>query len=68
MLALANDNYDGGLESGQIAAQVLRGVSPATVPYRGINKTILTISVPRAREYGMELPEELVRRAAKLYR
>ena len=68
VLALANDNYDGGLESGQIAAQVLRGVSPATIPYRGINKTILTISVPRAREYGLELPEKVVRRADKVYR
>ena len=63
-VALANDHADGGREAGLIAARVLRGESPAAIPYRGITKTVLAVNPAAAAEAGLRLPEALVARSA----
>lgn len=63
-LVLANDHADGGREAGRIAARVLRGESPGSIPYRGISKTVLAVNPAAAAEAGLKLPEALVARAS----
>lgn len=63
-IALANDHSDGGREAGRIAARVLRGESPASIPYRGITRTVLAVSPEAAAAAGLALPADLLSRAA----
>ena len=67
-VALANDHSDGGREAGRIAARVLRGDNPASIPYRGITKTVLALNPAAAAEAGLTLPAELLSRAAVVAR
>jgi ABC-type uncharacterized transport system substrate-binding protein len=62
-VVLANDHFDGGRESALIAARVMRGESPAAFPYRGISKTRLLVNPQAAAAAGMEIPEDVARRA-----
>jgi len=62
-VVLANDHFDGGRESGLIAARVIRGQSPATFPYHGITKTRLLINRAAAAEAGMQIPDSVAQQA-----
>ena len=63
LLAVANDHYDGGRESGLIAAEVMRGRSPADIPYRGISKTKISINLDAARRAQLAIPQSLLAQA-----
>ena len=65
-LVLANDHFDGGRESALLAAQVMRGASPARFPYRGITKTRLVANPRAALEVNLKIPEQVLRRAEVL--
>jgi len=66
-LVLSNDHFDGGRESALIAAQVIRGASPASFPYRGIAKTRLVVNRKAAEAANMRIPEAILRRAEKVH-
>ncbi len=63
VMVLSNDHFDGGRESAHIAAQVIRGASPAQFPYRGITKTRLIVNPPAALAARAQIPETILRRA-----
>lgn len=63
VLVLSNDHFDGGRESARIAAQVIRGASPAQFPYRGITKTRLIVNQQAAMAVNLQIPEAVLRRA-----
>lgn len=62
-VVLSNDHFDGGRESAIIAAQVIRGASPAQFPYRGIIKTRLIVNPSAALAAKLRIPEPVLRRA-----
>ncbi len=62
-LVLSNDHFDGGRESALIAAQVMRGASPAQFPYRGISRTVLIVNREAALAAKLRMPESVLRRA-----
>jgi len=62
-VVLSNDHFDGGRESAMIAAQVIRGASPAQFPYRSIAKTKLIVNPPAALSAKLRIPEPVLRRA-----
>lgn len=63
-VALANDHRDGGREAALLAARILRGESPASLPYRGVARKRLAVNPAAARETGLgELPASLLARA-----
>ncbi len=62
-VVLSNDHFDGGRESGLIAAQVIRGASPARFPYKGITRTRLIINRDIAAAARLSIPDALLRRA-----
>ena len=45
ILALANDHYQGGKEAGAVMARVMRGQAPASLPYRPMQQTRLSINL-----------------------
>ncbi|HBA85649.1 MAG TPA: hypothetical protein DCZ95_16330 [Verrucomicrobia bacterium] len=63
ILTLSNDHEDGGREAALIAARIMRGESPASIPYVGITKVRLTVNLTTAREMNFYVPEAVVQRA-----
>lgn len=66
ILALSNDHHDAGREAGVIAARVLRGESPADIPYRSSTLTRLIVNLRLAREAGLTLPPAVLARADRI--
>ena len=62
-VVLSNDHYDGGRESGLIAARIIRGEDPADIPYSGIKKTKLLVNPQTADKVGLAIPASVLNRA-----
>lgn len=63
VVVLARDYGDGGREAGLLAAKVMRGANPATMPFQPVRKTKLIVNPEAARNIGLTLPDALVKRA-----
>jgi ABC-type uncharacterized transport system substrate-binding protein len=63
---LTRDYYDMGLDSGQMAARVIRGESPALMPLLQCIKSKLLVNSGAARAYGINLPEAFLKSADKV--
>jgi putative ABC transport system substrate-binding protein len=55
---------DSGRAAGEIAARVLRGESPATIPFAEVATRKVAVNVAAAEALGIALPSELVTEAA----
>lgn len=62
-VVLSNDHFDGGRESGSLAAQIIRGANPSQFPYKGISRTHLIVNRKAAAEANLIVPEAVLRRA-----
>ena len=65
-VVLARDYYDGGREAGFIAARVMRGEDPATIPFMPYTKTKLIINMESARNVGIAIPPSLIQMAVEV--
>jgi ABC-type uncharacterized transport system substrate-binding protein len=63
VLALSRDYYQASLEAGEIGARVLRGTSPATIPFANTRTESLTVNPAAAARFGLTLPAGLLQRA-----
>jgi ABC-type uncharacterized transport system substrate-binding protein len=61
-MAVSRDFYDGGLASGQIAARVLLGESPARIPFQPVETIKYIFNRTAAAAVGVSIPQELLRR------
>jgi ABC-type uncharacterized transport system substrate-binding protein len=66
VLALARDYFDSAREAGLVAARVMRGESPATIPFRVYDKNKLMVNVKAARDIGLVFPPALVKKAEEV--
>jgi ABC-type uncharacterized transport system substrate-binding protein len=62
-VVLARDYGDGGREAGLIAARVMRGEDPASIPFQAVKRTRLIVNLESARSRGLTLPPALIQRA-----
>jgi putative tryptophan/tyrosine transport system substrate-binding protein len=60
---VTRDYYDSGREAAHIAARVMRGESPATIPFVGFSKTKLVVNIEAAQAAGLKTPAAVVQRA-----
>jgi ABC-type uncharacterized transport system substrate-binding protein len=60
---MARDYYDSGREAARIAARVMRGESPAGIPFVGFADTKLIVNLTAARALGITPPAAIVARA-----
>ncbi|MBI4467913.1 MAG: ABC transporter substrate-binding protein [Acidobacteria bacterium] len=67
-VVLSRDYFDVGREAAAIAARILRGENPASIPFLSISKTKLVINVKAAREVGLAIPPELISKAVQVIR
>ncbi|HMB74606.1 MAG TPA: ABC transporter substrate-binding protein [Gammaproteobacteria bacterium] len=68
MIIVARDYYDTGVESGLIAARVLRGESTASIPFTTSPRLSYIVNLAKANEYGIEIPQELMDTANRVIR
>ena len=60
---LTRDYHENGRASGHIAARVMRGEQPGTIPFEGVSKTKLLINEGAARSLGLAIPPAVAKRA-----
>jgi ABC-type uncharacterized transport system substrate-binding protein len=66
VLALARDYYDAGREAGLKAAQIMRGTSPARIPFAPPSKTKKLVNPQKAAEVRLVLPASLLKDAERV--
>lgn len=59
LAAYAVNQYDIGVETGKIAAKVLRGEKPGNIPTQSINKMDLSLNEKSAAAFGITIPQVL---------
>ena len=63
---VARDYYDGGIEAAQLAARVMRGESPASIPLHLLSKNEIIVNLAAARAVGLTIPESVLKKADKV--
>jgi putative ABC transport system substrate-binding protein len=63
---VARDYYESCKDAGLLAARVLRGADPATIPFHEVESAKLLVNPKAARATGIALPADLVARAARV--
>jgi ABC-type uncharacterized transport system substrate-binding protein len=63
---VARDYYDGGKETARLAARVMRGESPASIPLQPLTKTRTILNLAAARAAGLAIPESVLKKADKV--
>lgn len=66
VLALARDYFDAGKESGLMAARVIRGENPGSIPFVGFAKSQLIVNLKAAHTLQLTLPPALVKQAVRV--
>lgn len=57
------DYYNLGLQTGKMAISVLKGKSPSEISIETLEETKLTININSAKQLGIEVPDELLKKA-----
>ena len=65
-VVVARDYYDGGRESGLLAARVMRGEDPASIPFQPIRTTRVVVNLRAAGVSGLRIPPSLRQRADRV--
>jgi ABC-type uncharacterized transport system substrate-binding protein len=68
LVIVARDYYDTGVESGLIAARVLRGERTEDIPFATSPRLSYIINLGTAADYGVEIPPQLIDRASRVIR
>ena len=68
LASVAIDYYELGRQTGRMAAEVLRGASPAEMPIQFQQEARLVINLQAARRMGVTVPAELIESAAEVIR
>ncbi len=60
LAGVVRDYYDGGREAAGLAARILRGESPASIPLIEYKKTVLVVNLQTAKELGITTPASVL--------
>ena len=63
MLGVSRDYYDSGHKAAALAARIMRGESPAKIPFEGFAGTKLLVNLDAAKAVGLTLPRDIVAKA-----
>ena len=62
-VALARDYHEAGADAARLIARIVRGESPAAIPFVSFEKTKLLVNLDAARRIGFTVPPALLARA-----
>jgi ABC-type uncharacterized transport system substrate-binding protein len=65
-MCLGADYYDVGLKAADLTVRIIRGEKPAAMPIVSYVPEQLTLNLSLAKEYGIGIPDDLVKRAARV--
>jgi ABC-type uncharacterized transport system substrate-binding protein len=65
-LVVGRDYRDAGRQSAALAARIMRGEQPATLPFRAVERTRLIVNLDAARRVGLTIPHRIVAQAAEV--
>ncbi len=65
-VTVARDYYEGGREAGLMAARIMRGENPASIPLQPLTASKLLANEDAARAIGMKIPDSVLARAKKV--
>ena len=65
-MSLGADYYDVGLKAAELTARIIKGEKPADMPIISYVPEQLTLSLKLAKEYGIVIPDDLIKKAAKV--
>jgi len=65
-LVLARDYYDAGKDAAYIAARVMRGEDPGSIPFQPVSSTTVIINLRSARALGLKIPESIMSQADEI--
>lgn len=65
-IVVARDYYSGGIEAAQLAARVMRGESPAAIPFEPLRQDKIIVNLPAARAVGLVIPPSIVSKANRV--
>ncbi len=65
-LSLGASFYDNGYAQGQLMIRVLRGESPAGIPFRKSAHPQMVVDLGAAADFGVTIPPEIIKRASKV--
>lgn len=63
---VARDFYDGGHSAGLMAARIVRGENPATIPWEPLKGAKVMINLDVAKAVGLPIPPAVLEKAAKV--
>ncbi len=63
LLVYGYEYYTSGVQAARMADRIIRGESPANIPYERFAHTLLGINKDLVREYRLNVPDSLVKRA-----
>ena len=67
-VVLARDYSEAGKMTAAMAAKIMRGETPAKMPFQEVAKTYLILNLPAAKNAGLQLPPDMVQKAEKVIR
>jgi ABC-type uncharacterized transport system substrate-binding protein len=65
-LVVGRDYRDSGRQAAALAARVMRGEKPATLPFQAVTRTRLIVNLEAARRAGLNIPASIVAHAAEV--
>jgi putative tryptophan/tyrosine transport system permease protein len=68
LLAIGADYYEVGRETGKIARRVIAGEAPEAIPIENYTPDKMHINTALASEYGLSIPETILKKAAEIRR
>jgi len=66
VLTLSRDYYESGRQAAALAARVMRGESPATIPFASVTSSHVIVNQAAARAAGLTTPQSVVAKANKV--
>ena len=64
-LVVARDYRDAGVAAARLAVRIMRGESPAAIPFESASETKIIANVTAARAIGLRIPESVLARAKR---
>ena len=65
-VSIGADYYEVGQKTAGIAMRVINGEAPKTIPIYNFSPTKMFVNLALAKQYGIELTEDFLKRAAKV--
>lgn len=65
-VVVARDYYNGGVQAAQFAVRVIRGESPASIPFEPLRQDKIIVNLPAAQAVGLTIPASILKKANRV--